>query len=48
VRDDPFAQAGAADYTIVEFQPNRGPLAAPLLTGDASGDQPDHPAANGT
>lgn len=35
VREDPFAQAGAADYGIVEFQPNRGPLAALLLTGIA-------------
>ena len=38
VRDDPFARAGAAEYAIAEFQPNRGPLAAPLLSGPASGD----------
>lgn len=30
---DPFAEAGAATYDIVEFQPNRGPYAAALLGG---------------
>lgn len=35
VREDPFAQAGAADYAIVEFQPNRGPLAAVMLADSA-------------
>lgn len=27
VREDPLAQGGAADYAIVQFQPNRGPFA---------------------
>jgi uncharacterized protein YciI len=31
VATDPFAEAGAAAYDIVEFQPNRGPLAGALL-----------------
>jgi uncharacterized protein YciI len=42
IGEDPFARAGAAEYAIVEFEPNRGPLAALLRAGIGSGDPPDH------
>jgi uncharacterized protein YciI len=47
VAGDPLAQAGAADYAIVEFQPNRGPLAASLSDGGDHGDRADRPPAGG-
>lgn len=46
VGGDPFAQGGAARYDVVEFRPNRGPFAAPLLTGTALDRDVEHPAAD--
>ena len=43
VREDPFARAGAAEYAVVEFVPNRGPWAVSLLTGTPSGQPTDSP-----
>ena len=32
-RTDPFARASVATYDLLEFRPNRGPFARPLLAG---------------
>jgi uncharacterized protein YciI len=37
VGTDPFLRAGAADYDVIEFAPNRGPLTPALTSGVSAG-----------
>jgi uncharacterized protein YciI len=36
VAEDPFVQRGLAAYEVIEFRPNRGPFAQPLLEAGAT------------